>query len=136
MGPIKVVHNAPGTLGIQSEGNKSDQSLPMRPWDLIDVVIFLSKAFFLAFQAALEAYVLADSSRSPSFVLSAYFVESFHCLSSHEALRLQVPDKGMIYSFNEGNYGGWSEGLRKYMDSLKDSSKWGGKPYSSRYLPF
>jgi fructose-1,6-bisphosphatase I len=45
---------------------------------------------------------------------------------------LQVPDKGMIYSFNEGNYNGWSEGLRKYMDSLKDPSKWGGKPYTSR----
>jgi fructose-1,6-bisphosphatase I len=47
---------------------------------------------------------------------------------------LKVPDKGMIYSFNEGNYAGWSEGLRKYMDSLKDASKWGGKPYSSRYI--
>ena len=41
----------------------------------------------------------------------------------------------MIYSFNEGTDGGWSEGLRKYMDSLKDSSKWGGKTYSSRFFP-
>jgi len=48
---------------------------------------------------------------------------------------MQVPDKGMIYSFNEGNYNGWSEGLRKYMDSLKDPSKWGGKPYTSRSIP-
>ena len=45
---------------------------------------------------------------------------------------VQVPDKGMIYSFNEGNYNGWSEGLRNYVDSLKDPSKWGGKPYTSR----
>lgn len=41
----------------------------------------------------------------------------------------------MIYSFNEGNYSGWSDGLRSYIDSLKDPSKWGGKPYSSRCAP-
>lgn len=52
--------------------------------------------------------------------------------NAHFQLALQVPDKGKIYSFNEGNYEGWSEGLRSYIDSLKDPSKWGGKPYSSR----
>lgn len=29
---------------------------------------------------------------------------------------------------------GWSPGLQQYMDSLKDADKWGGKPYSSRYI--
>ena len=28
----------------------------------------------------------------------------------------------------------WSPELRNYIDSLKDSSKWGGKPYSARYI--
>jgi hypothetical protein len=42
----------------------------------------------------------------------------------------------MIYSFNEGNYGGWDPRLQKYMDSLKDEAKWGGKPYSARCAYF
>ena len=46
--------------------------------------------------------------------------------------RGQVPAEGKIYAFNEGNYQGWEPGLREYMDSLKDASKWGGKPYSAR----
>lgn len=45
---------------------------------------------------------------------------------------MQVPDKGKIYSFNEGNYAMWSEGLKSYIDSLKDPEKWDGKPYTSR----
>ena len=47
---------------------------------------------------------------------------------------VKVPDSGMIYSFNEGNYQGWDPELRAYMDSLKDAKKWGGKPYSARYI--
>ena len=47
----------------------------------------------------------------------------------------QVPHEGKIYAFNEGNYEGWETGLREYMDSLKNASKWGGKPYSARRAP-
>jgi fructose-1,6-bisphosphatase I len=46
--------------------------------------------------------------------------------------RIQIPEEGKIYSFNEGNYAMWDEGVRKYMDSLKLPEKWGGKPYSVR----
>lgn len=28
----------------------------------------------------------------------------------------------------------WSKEQQEYIDSLKDASKWGGKPYSSRYI--
>ena len=45
---------------------------------------------------------------------------------------IRVPETGKIYSFNEGNYGLWDEGTRKYMDSLKEADKWDGKPYSVR----
>lgn len=47
---------------------------------------------------------------------------------------LKVPEVGKIYSFNEGNYQLWDEPTKAYMDSLKDPSKWGGKPYSARYI--
>lgn len=43
---------------------------------------------------------------------------------------LQIPKRGKIYSFNEGNYAQWDEPTKAYMDSLKDADKWGGKPYS------
>ena len=45
-----------------------------------------------------------------------------------------MPEVGKIYSFNEGNYLLWDEPTKAYMDSLKDPSKWGGKPYSARYI--
>eukprot|EP00879_Flechtneria_rotunda_P001040 GHRR01001177.1.p1 GENE.GHRR01001177.1~~GHRR01001177.1.p1 ORF type:complete len:412 (+),score=129.36 GHRR01001177.1:145-1380(+) len=48
--------------------------------------------------------------------------------------RIQVPEVGKIYAFNEGNYQLWDEPTKQYMDSLKDPSKWGGKPYSARYI--
>lgn len=28
----------------------------------------------------------------------------------------------------------WDPKLKQYMDSLKDETKWGGKPYSARYI--
>lgn len=51
---------------------------------------------------------------------------------SHDNIR--IPDKGKIYSFNEGNYDLWDEGVKQYMDSLKKPDLWGGKPYSARYI--
>lgn len=47
---------------------------------------------------------------------------------------VKVPAEGKIYAFNEGNYQGWSQELQNYINSLKDPSKHGGKPYSSRYI--
>lgn len=47
---------------------------------------------------------------------------------------LQVPEVGKIYSMNEGNYAMWDSETKAYTDSLKDPAKWGGKPYSARYI--
>lgn len=52
-------------------------------------------------------------------------------LLSHE--RITIPDKGKVYSANEGNYHRWSAGMKKYVDSLKVIDKATGRPYSSRY---
>jgi len=52
-------------------------------------------------------------------------------LLSHEKIR--IPEKGRVYAVNEGNYHKWSEGTKKYLDSLKVSDKTTGRPYSSRY---
>lgn len=45
-----------------------------------------------------------------------------------------MPEVGKIYSMNEGNYAMWDPETKAYCDSLKDPSKWGGKPYSARYI--
>ena len=56
------------------------------------------------------------------------------CLAADQrGVGWQVPESGKIYAFNEGNYGGWEQGLQDYMMSLKDADKHGGKPYSARY---
>jgi fructose-1,6-bisphosphatase I len=47
---------------------------------------------------------------------------------------IKIPDVGKIYAFNEGNYGLWDGAVQDYMMSLKDAGKWGGKPYSARYI--
>jgi len=51
---------------------------------------------------------------------------------SHD--RIQIPESGKIYSFNEGNYQLWDDETKAYMDSLKVPENWGGKPYSARYI--
>ncbi len=53
-------------------------------------------------------------------------------LLSHEMIR--IPERGKIFSVNEGNYAYWDEGVRRYVESLKRSSLEGGRAYSSRYI--
>jgi fructose-1,6-bisphosphatase I len=53
-------------------------------------------------------------------------------LQSHSDIR--IPEKGKIYSINEGNYPYWTTGVRKYIDFLKEKDKESGRPYSGRYI--
>ena len=51
---------------------------------------------------------------------------------SHENIR--IPQKGKIYSINEGNYKYWHHGLKKYIKSLQEEDKKTDRPYSTRYV--
>jgi len=53
-------------------------------------------------------------------------------LLSHE--NIQIPEKGKIYSVNEGNYQYWDEKTRAMVDYFKTKDKETGRPYSSRYV--
>jgi fructose-1,6-bisphosphatase I len=53
-------------------------------------------------------------------------------LLSHE--NIQIPEKGKIYSVNEGNYQYWDEKTRALVDYFKTKDKTTGRPYSSRYV--
>ncbi len=53
-------------------------------------------------------------------------------LLSHEHVRM--PDRGRIYSVNEGNYCRWDDGVKRYIDWLKSEDEATGRPYSARYI--
>lgn len=53
-------------------------------------------------------------------------------LLSHENIR--IPERGNIYSVNEGNYTYWDEGTKRYVNHLKSKDNHLGKPYSLRYI--
>ncbi|XP_045501209.1 fructose-1,6-bisphosphatase 1 [Colias croceus] len=45
---------------------------------------------------------------------------------------MRIPEKGKIYSINEGYAAEWSDGLKKYIEEKKCPSK--GKAYGARYV--
>lgn len=47
---------------------------------------------------------------------------------------LKIPKRAKTYSINEGNYCKWENGLRKYIDNLKEINPEKGHPYSARYV--
>ncbi len=47
---------------------------------------------------------------------------------------LQIPEKGSIYSINEGNYPYLSQGVRSYIKFVKEEDPATNRPYSSRYI--
>ena len=53
-------------------------------------------------------------------------------LLSNESIR--IPQKGKIYSINEGNYLYWHPGLKKYIKWLQEEDNDSERPYTSRYI--
>ena len=47
---------------------------------------------------------------------------------------ITTPERGRIYSVNEGNTARWDAGLRRYIDWLKADEPSDGRPYSGRYV--
>jgi fructose-1,6-bisphosphatase I len=53
------------------------------------------------------------------------------CLSHPD---LQIPDDGIIYSINEGNYVHFPDGVKKYLKYAQVEDKATNRPYTSRYI--
>lgn len=53
-------------------------------------------------------------------------------LLSHENIR--IPQRGSIYSMNEGNFRRWSPAMQRYVQYLKEDDRTTGRPYSARYI--
>jgi fructose-1,6-bisphosphatase I len=47
---------------------------------------------------------------------------------------IHTPKRGRIYSVNESNYFRWSDGVKRYVDWLKQDDGGSGRPYSTRYV--
>jgi fructose-1,6-bisphosphatase I len=47
---------------------------------------------------------------------------------------IKIPQRGKIYSLNEGNYKYWHNGLKKYIKHLQDADDRTGNPYTARYI--
>lgn len=47
---------------------------------------------------------------------------------------IMIPAKSKYYSVNEGNCRYWNEGMRHYINYLKEEDKATGRPYSARYI--
>src|SRR5438105_6664233 len=53
-------------------------------------------------------------------------------LLSHE--NIKIPQRGKIYSINEGNMHSWDTGTRRYIDHVKENNKERNHPYTLRYI--
>lgn len=47
---------------------------------------------------------------------------------------IQCPDSGRIYSINHGNFFGFSDGVKKYVEICQTKNKSNGGPYTQRYI--
>ena len=47
---------------------------------------------------------------------------------------IRTPERGHIYSVNEGNYAKWTDETKRYVDWLKEEDERTGRPYSARYV--
>lgn len=47
---------------------------------------------------------------------------------------IRMPERGTIYSVNEGHYKAWSEGLKKYIKFCQQVEPEDDRPYSARYI--
>ena len=47
--------------------------------------------------------------------------------------KIRIPERGGIYSINEGNYHSWHEGIQRWVDWIKTPSE-GKKAYRLRYI--
>lgn len=53
------------------------------------------------------------------------------CLSHPD---LKCPEKGKIYSINQGNTGKYEEGMKSFLNYCMESDKESGRPFSHRYI--
>ena len=105
-----------------SEGTRGDDA------DLMQVGRRLAAAGYVVYGSS-TMLVMSTGNGVHGFTLDPEIGEF---LLSHENIR--IPRRRNIYSCNEGNYAYWTEGVKKYVDHIKQPDKATNRPYSTRYI--
>ena len=89
----------------------------------------VAAGYFIYGSSTLMVYTTGKGTGVHGFTL---FPSVGEFLLSHE--NIKIPEKGKIYSVNEGNYCHWDERTRALVDYFKAYDKESGRPYTSRYV--
>lgn len=89
----------------------------------------VAAGYFIYGSSTMMVYTTGNDTGVHGFTL---FPSVGEFLLSHENIR--IPEKGKIYSVNEGNYPYWDERTRALVDYFKTRDKQTGRPYTSRYI--
>lgn len=89
----------------------------------------VAAGYFIYGSSTVMVYTTGNDTGVHGFTL---FPSIGEFLLSHENIR--IPEKGKIYSVNEGNYGYWDERTLALVDYFKAKDKETGRPYTSRYV--
>lgn len=89
----------------------------------------VAAGYFIYGSSTIMVYTTGNGTGVHGFTL---FPSVGEFLLSHE--NIKVPEKGKIYSVNEGNYSHWDEKTRALIDYFKAKDKGTARPYTSRYV--
>jgi fructose-1,6-bisphosphatase I len=89
----------------------------------------VAAGYFIYGSSTVMVYTTGNGTGVHAFTL---FPSVGEFLLSHENIR--IPEKGKIYSVNEGNYAYWDERTLALVDYFKAKDKETGRPYTSRYV--
>ena len=89
----------------------------------------VAAGYFIYGSSTMMVYTTGNGTGVHGFTLYPSVGEFF---LSHENIR--IPEKGKIYSVNEGNYHYWDERTRSLVDYFKTKDRGTGRPYTSRYV--
>ncbi|MDY6972276.1 MAG: class 1 fructose-bisphosphatase, partial [Thermodesulfobacteriota bacterium] len=89
----------------------------------------VAAGYFIYGSSTIMVYTTGNGTGVHGFTL---FPSVGEFLLSHENIR--IPEKGKIYSVNEGNYDYWDEKTRALVDYFKAKDRATGRPYTSRYV--
>jgi fructose-1,6-bisphosphatase I len=89
----------------------------------------VAAGYFIYGSSTMMVYTTGNGTGVHGFTL---FPSIGEFLLSHENIR--IPEKGKLYSVNEGNYPYWDDRTWKLVDYFKTKDPDTGRPYSSRYV--
>jgi fructose-1,6-bisphosphatase I len=89
----------------------------------------VAAGYFIYGSSTIMVYTTGNKTGVHGFTL---FPSVGEFLLSHKDI--QIPEKGKIYSVNEGNYAYWDKKTRGLIDHFKTRDNDTGRPYTSRYV--